>query len=225
MSMNQIGQLILLLPVLILSLSVHEFSHGFVSHKLGDPTPANHNRLTLNPLAHLSLMGSLVLILTRRFGWAKPVPIDPRYYKNPRKGMMLVSFAGPGSNFTLALVFSLVFHILAFMKNMNVEMIMGVLNNPQFNRNISGIMLIIFTVLFNAIIINISLGIFNLLPVPPLDGSKILRGVLPPRYDQYLAPLEGPMGMMILLLLASTGILIKILQPIIGFITGLILFL
>lgn len=88
-------EIVLLIPVILLSLSIHEYSHGRVSYLLGDPTPKLMGRLTLNPLAHLDLVGSLVLILTRRFGWAKPVPVNPRYYKNPRKGLMLVGAGRP----------------------------------------------------------------------------------------------------------------------------------
>ena len=112
--MNTIFELMLLIPVLLFSLSLHEFSHGYVSYKLGDPTPGNQGRLTLNPLAHLDPMGSLVLLITRRFGWAKPVPINPNYYNNPRKGMMLVSIAGPAANFFLAIVFAMTGRLVVF---------------------------------------------------------------------------------------------------------------
>ncbi|MFW5961555.1 MAG: site-2 protease family protein, partial [bacterium] len=112
--MNTIYELLLLIPVLLFSLSLHEFMHGYVSYKLGDPTPQSQGRLTLNPLAHLDPMGSLVLILTRRFGWAKPVPINPNYYKNPRQGMMFVSLAGPGANFFLAALFALIARVVVF---------------------------------------------------------------------------------------------------------------
>src|SRR6056297_159515 len=117
--MSNIMELILVIPVLLLSLSIHEYSHGYVSYLLGDPTPKTNGRLTLNPIAHLDLVGSLVLLITRRIGWAKPVPIDPRYYKNPRKGLMLVGIAGPGSNLIMAAIFAIIFKIAMMMVNVN----------------------------------------------------------------------------------------------------------
>src|SRR6056297_2758463 len=117
--MPSIQELIFLIPILLMSLSFHEFSHGYASYRLGDPTPKLMGRLTLNPLSHLDLMGSLVLIITRRFGWAKPVPINPRYYSNPRKGMMLVGLAGPGSNLVMAGIFAIIFRTVMFFANIN----------------------------------------------------------------------------------------------------------
>src|SRR5690606_27408402 len=135
-----------------LALSMHEFAHGAVSYRLGDPTPAYAGRLTLNPLAHLDLMGSLAFLISIQaglgFGWAKPVPVDPRYYRNYKKGLVLVGLAGPLANFTLAFVFSLLLKVL--------------INNPFW----------VQFLLIN-ILVNISLGVFNLVPIPPLDGSKV----------------------------------------------------
>ena len=191
-------QLIYLLPILLLSLSFHEFSHGLASYKLGDPTPKNAGRLTLNPLPHLDPVGTLVLIVTRRIGWAKPVPVNPRYYDNPRQGLMLVGLAGPTANFILAFLFSL-------------------LTKPVIFRFVGSIGLGESTATFLslAIQINLALAIFNLLPVPPLDGSKILRGFLPTKFDKYLNKLEGPAGMIILMVLAFTGYLGKIIFPVV----------
>lgn len=208
-------EIILLIPILLMSLSFHEFSHGYVSDKLGDPTPRSMGRLTLNPLAHLDFMGSLVLILTRRFGWAKPVPINPRYYRDPRQGMMLVGMAGPGANFALAALFSLIFR--------SVLMLSGASLQGMSQIRASSLTATIVQFLFLAILINLSLAVFNLLPVPPLDGSKILRGLLPPRYDRYFNMLEGPMGMVVLLLLAYTGILWKIIGPVVNLLMGLLI--
>src|SRR6056297_1210925 len=131
--MSNIMELILVIPVLLISLSIHEYSHGYVSYKLGDPTPKANGRLTLNPIAHLSLMGSLVLLITRRIGWAKPVPVDPRYYKNPRKGMMLVGIAGPSSNLILAAIFALIFRtVMALISVNSVGAIGGQVSNLQY---------------------------------------------------------------------------------------------
>ncbi|ADQ14804.1 site-2 protease family protein [Halanaerobium hydrogeniformans] len=206
--MNTIFELMLLIPVLLFSLSLHEFSHGYVSYKLGDPTPGNQGRLTLNPLAHLDFMGSLVLLITRRFGWAKPVPINPNYYKNPRKGMMLVSVAGPAANFFLAFVFAMLGRMAVFF---------GANTLFQLQQaGYSNLVQTFFVFIQLSVIINLSLGIFNLLPVPPLDGSKILRGVLPAEFDRYIRKLEGPYGMILIMILAYTGILWAFLRPIVN---------
>ncbi|MGM0436699.1 MAG: site-2 protease family protein [Bacillota bacterium] len=210
--MQIIQQLIFLIPILLISLSFHEFLHGYASYKLGDPTPKINGRLTLNPLAHLDPIGSLVLLLTRRFGWAKPVPINPNYYKNPRKGMMIVGIAGPGANFMLALVFS--------------ASIKLILNFSQYSlRGYSGNFVnLLLQFLVMAIMINLSLAFFNLIPIPPLDGSKILRGFLPAKFDQYFYKLEGPAGMVVLIILLYTGIIWKVIGPIINFLLQILVY-
>ncbi len=213
--MSGISELIILIPILLLSLSFHEFSHGYASFLLGDPTPKQQGRLTMNPLAHLDVFGTLVLIMTRRFGWAKPVPINPNYYKSPRKGLMVVGFAGPGSNFFLAIIFSLLVRGIITISNINMTAI-GQLK-------LSGLVSTSLRFFVLAVIINLSLGIFNLLPVPPLDGSKILRGMLPRSFDHYFDILEGPAGMVVLLILAYTGLLWKIIGPVVNFFFGLLL--
>ena len=210
--MQIIQQLIFLIPILLISLSFHEFLHGYASHKLGDPTPKNNGRLTLNPLAHLDLIGSLVLLLTRRFGWAKPVPINPRYYKNPRKGMMIVGIAGPGANFMLALIFSATIKLILNFSQYSLRGFGGGFIN----------MLLQFLVM--AIMINLSLGFFNLIPIPPLDGSKILRGFLPAKFDQYFYKLEGPAGMVVLIILLYTGVIWKVIGPIINFLLQILVY-
>lgn len=213
--MSNIMELILVIPVLLLSLSIHEYSHGYVSYLLGDPTPKVNGRLTLNPIAHLDLIGSLVLLITRRIGWAKPVPIDPRYYKNPRKGLMLVGVAGPGSNLILAVIFALIFRtVMAFASINSVGAMSGQVSNLQY---------VILRFLILAIIVNLSLGFFNLLPIPPLDGSNILRGVLPRNLDKYLNKLQGPIGMILLLVLAYTGILWGMISPFVNFFLGILI--
>lgn len=206
--MSTVYELLLLIPVLLFSLSLHEFSHGYVSHKLGDPTPKSAGRLTLNPLAHLDPFGSLVLILTRRFGWAKPVPINPNYYQKPRQGMMFVSLAGPLANFFLAAVFALTARALVFFSSSSLYRLQ--------QAGFGSLVQTIFVFFQLAVIINLSLGFFNLLPVPPLDGSKILMGVLPPKFDKYIRKLEGPYGMILLLILAYTGILWGLIGPLVN---------
>ena len=214
--MDNIMQLILLLPVLLLSLSLHELSHGYASYLMGDPTAKNAGRLTLNPLSHLDPVGALVLIMTQRFGWAKPVPINPRYYDNPRRDMMLVSFAGPASNLVLAAFFAIIINIMPLLTGQSLA---GLLYGMRGNT-----MITIVNFLYLAIMINISLAIFNLLPFPPLDGSKILRGVLPPKFDRYFNKLEGPIGMLVILVLAYSGLLWSVIGPVVNGILNLLVF-
>ena len=155
---------LLTLPIILFSLSFHEMAHGFAAYKMGDPTAKNFGRLTLNPLKHLDPIGALCMLLAG-FGWAKPVPINARNFKNPRIGMAISGAAGPISNLLLALIsallLKLVFEIsfFAFL--------------PQI------VISILFTFLLLSVQLNISLAVFNLLPIPPLDGSRILYVFLP----------------------------------------------
>ncbi len=213
--MPSIQEIIFLIPILLISLSLHEYSHGKVSNMLGDPTPKLMGRLTLNPLAHLDLMGSLVLIITRRIGWAKPVPINPRYYSKPRRGMMFVGLAGPGANLVLAFLFAVIIKIVLLLNGLEIRNMM--LYGYASSFAISAINFLIL-----AILVNLSLAVFNLIPIPPLDGSKILRGFLPPRYDRFFLTLEGPTGMIVLLILAYTGILGRIIGPFVRIIFGIL---
>lgn len=165
----------------IIALVLHELAHGFVSYKLGDPTPKMRGRLTLNPLAHLDPFGTLCLLFFH-FGWAKPVEINPNYYKNQKVGTALVSLAGPCMNFILAIVGAVILRFTVFL---NSE--------------------ILISFLYTFVSINVGLGAFNLIPFPPLDGSKILAGILPQnlyvtymRYEQY-----GMFFLMVLLCLGS----------------------
>jgi len=152
----QLLDILFVLPAMLIAITVHEYSHGRVADMLGDPTPRQSGRLTLNPIKHLDLLGSLMIIIAH-FGWAKPVPVNSRYFKDPKRDMLLVGVAGPAANFVTAVIFSL-------------PMRFGLLGN---NVILKGIILYI-------VMINIALGIFNLIPVPPLDGSHILQAFLPP---------------------------------------------
>ncbi|MGI6364723.1 MAG: site-2 protease family protein [Bacillota bacterium] len=176
------------LPALVIAMSFHEYAHAKVASMLGDPTPEYHGRLTLNPLKHVDPVGLLMLVIVR-FGWAKPVPVNPLYFKgNRRRGMLQVALAGPVTNFVLALVAGLgsAFSLL-FMYRGNA---------------FAGHIWLFFEYL---LMFNIYLGIFNLLPVPPLDGSKILFNILPPRYTEFLYQIEQ-YGFLILMLLLLTGL-------------------
>ena len=144
--------LLLLVPVLLFALCFHEFAHAWMANKLGDPTAKDSGRLTLNPLAHLDPMGSLMILFVG-FGWAKPVPVDVRYLQNPRIDMMKISFAGPAANLLLAFV-----------------------GGTIIRAHLVGGSLILMLVLFTQI--NIMLAVFNMIPIPPLDGSQIFSGLM-----------------------------------------------
>lgn len=191
---------IYLIPVVLLSLSFHEFSHAYVSYKLGDPTAKNFGRLTLNPLKHLDLFGT-IMILISKFGWAKPVPINPMYYRDRRRGVMLVSVAGPLSNVLLAFIFSIPL--------MYIEVVYGSRGISSFD----GIS-ILYNLSLVFYIININLAVFNILPVPPLDGSKILSGILPPAQYYKMVQYESYISMIFLLIVfIFPGVLTTIMRP------------
>lgn len=172
----------------LLCLTVHELSHGAVAYALGDPTAKDEGRLTLNPIKHIDPLG-LILMITAHVGWAKPVPVDMRYFKHPKRGMALTALAGPASNFLLAWVFLLVSRLL--------------LSLLSFSAPWQLYLLLFF---LNAAVLSIGLGVFNLFPIPPLDGSKILFSFLPDqvyytilRYERYI--------MLLMLALVWFGIL------------------
>lgn len=151
--------------VVFCTLPIHEFAHAFVATKLGDNTPERRGRLTLNPMAHIDPLGAVMILLVG-FGYAKPVPVNARRFKNPKAGMALTALAGPASNLVLALVFKLLSNLALFLYIRNFALVWNVA-----------------AMFFDyAAIINVSLAVFNLFPIPPLDGSKILALVIPPKY-------------------------------------------
>ena len=172
MDFSKIIEYIFLIPIALITLSVHECAHGYAAYKMGDPTARNFGRLTLNPFKHLDLYGTVCMILFR-FGWAKPVPINARNFKDPRKGMAITAAAGPASNLILAFLAAICIKLLALLANTLI---------PQFQNDVLFYFfyyLILFFELFH--ILNLSLCVFNLIPLPPLDGSRIFLAFLPPR--------------------------------------------
>jgi len=149
-----------LAPGLLVALVFHEVAHGYVAYMLGDPTAKAAGRLTLNPLKHLDPIGTLAFFFVH-FGWARPVPVNARYFKDPRKGMMLTAMAGPGVNFVLAGLFAGAFHLMA---------LFGL--SPRSA---------LYAVAYYGVFVNLILAAFNLLPIPPLDGSNVLAYFLSPR--------------------------------------------
>lgn len=160
--MNFIGELIYTIPAVLIAVSLHEFAHGYVSYKLGDPTPKESGRLSLNPLKHLDPFGTLCLLFLH-FGWAKPVVVDPYYYKKKKQGMMLVALAGPVMNFCIAFI-SL--------------FLAGAIFNLAGSYT-GGYTKFLVRFFGQSALLNIGLGVFNLIPVPPLDGSKVAAAILP----------------------------------------------
>jgi Zn-dependent protease len=201
--MNSLVDMIIFLPAILIAITFHEYAHGRVAYALGDDTPRLQGRLTINPLPHIDWVGFLMLFIFH-FGWAKPVQVNPYNFKgiSIKQGMMLVSLAGPGMNLLLAFIGMLLIRLLG---------------PYQANEWIW----ITVQLLQPLVTINIILAAFNLIPVPPLDGSKILAGLLPDSGTHFMYALEQ-YGMLILLLLIVTGMASRIFLPIAGFLYGLL---
>lgn len=184
------------LPGIIIAITFHEYAHARMANYLGDPTPLYQGRLTLNPFAHLDVVGFLLLLFAR-FGWAKPVQVNPLNFRGDRRrGMMLVALAGPMMNIFIAFLATLVF-------------VFGI---PE-GIPISYTQLAVAELLQPVIVINVILAAFNLLPIPPLDGSKILVGILPPRLAEPIYRLEA-YGPMLLIFLIFTGVTSTLIIPV-----------
>jgi len=195
-------------PPLLTAVICHEVAHGWVAEKLGDPTARRLGRITLNPIVHIDLwmtilfpamliaIGSPVI-----FGGAKPVPVNPLNFKNPRRGMAYVAIAGPLVNFTFV---ALLLPIFKYLETLGPQ--------QSFFLTLAGVWVV------HGILINLVLGLFNLLPVPPLDGGRIAVGFLPVFLARPLARLE-PYGLLIVVLLLATGTVASILNPIVNYFT------
>lgn len=210
MNSIDIPRLILLAPPLLFALTIHEFAHGYVAFTLGDPTAKAGGRLTLNPLKHLDPIGTIAFFLIN-FGWAKPVPVNPYYFKNPRKDMLWVALAGPATNLVIAVISAIVIKLVVLMASILP------LTNITF-----AIMYPIQQMLVASVWINLVLCIFNFLPIPPLDGSRILAGLLPDHLARSYASLER-YGFIILILLMLTNTISRLIMPIIVFAKNLLL--
>ena len=204
---STIQQLILSAPPLLFALTCHELAHGYVAWKLGDPTAKEQGRLTMNPLKHLDPLGVLAFFIMK-IGWAKPVPVDPRYFRNPQQGMLLTALAGPVANILLAIVSAVLVKILGAI--------------PVSSHLMYNLIKPIYDMMLVSVWINVMLAVFNFLPIPPLDGSKVLMGILPPEQAMGYARLE-PYGFIILLVLFYMGIIGKVIMPIIHFTVGMMM--
>ena len=182
--------LLINIPITLIALTGHEFAHALVSTKLGDPTPKYEGRLTLNPLAHLDIMGTILMILTG-FGWAKPVAINPMYYKDRKKGMALTAIAGPAANLIMAF-FGVLIGTLLLIVGRNVNLSYEVLSN---------INMIFYLFVFR----NLCFMIFNLIPIPPLDGSRVL-GLFIPNRTYYKIMQYERYSIILIMILSLTGV-------------------
>ena len=195
------------LPALVLSLSIHEYAHAWVAYKLGDISQKIRGRLTLNPLAHIDPIGFIAIVLVG-VGWGKPVTVDDRNFKDSRKGMMLTSLAGPASNLLLAILVTIILKLL---------MVFGVMNT-MINSNTGNIIL---NMLLYVIQFNIVFGIFNLIPLPPLDGSKVLAYFLPQRARGFMYTLER-YSFIIIMIIYFTNLTSYIIAPVYNLVLKLI---
>ncbi len=182
--MVDLQQIFISLPAILFGLTIHEFSHGYVALMLGDPTAREQGRLTLNPLKHLDPIGTLLLLLPwTRFGWAKPVPINPSNFRHPVRDLAISSLAGPAANFFVAVVAGLLVRLLIWT------------STAGFWLHLAN----------NFVIYNLILGFFNLMPIPPLDGSRLVYYLLPAHYAAWLNRLEQ-FGFLSLVLLFAFGL-------------------
>ena len=202
--------ILLTLPIILLSLSLHETAHGFAAWRLGDPTARNLGRLTLNPMKHLNPLGFLCMMVAG-FGWANPVPVNARYFRKPRRDMALTSLAGPVSNLLLALVFLLLLRFLG----LGVLWEQVFLAPSEFTRNLAYFAILF---LYYGVSMNVTLAVFNLLPVPPLDGSRILMALLP--WQLYYKVMRYERVIYIVLLLALA---VGVLTPVLNFLTDIVM--
>ena len=205
--MQSFYDMLIALPAILIALTLHEYAHGQAADWLGDDTPYLQGRLTINPLPHIDWIGFFMLMFFS-FGWAKPVQVNPYNFKNIRvkKGMMLVSLAGPLMNILLACIGMIALRLLNF--------------DPQVGQY-SGNMPELIQMLLPLVQINIILAVFNLIPVPPLDGSKILAGLLPDAGAQFIYSMEQ-YGPIILLLLIFTNLAEKIIWPLYNLVYAII---
>ena len=202
--MDGVAGILLLIPPILFALTVHEFSHALVASRLGDPTARLLGRLTLNPIAHLDPIGTILLFVAG-FGWAKPVPVDPRYLAHPRRDMMWIALAGPVSNVVLAALFG--------------SLLRAMVGNPYLSGTLAGNALV--SMVQYSVALNLMLAVFNMIPIFPLDGSRILTGLLPARAAERYRALEpiGPMILLGIILIGSftrVSIIGMLISPVVG---------
>ncbi len=217
--LTTIQKIVVLAPPLIFAIVLHEVAHGWIANKLGDHTARDMGRLTLNPIPHIDLFGTIIMPLLlffltsgrMVFGYAKPVPINPYNFKDPKKGMALSSLAGPGINIVMAICFSFLLRVV-------MPALEGSL--PKQSWDLFGTPL---ALMFGyGVVINVVLAVLNMIPIPPLDGSRVVYWLLPDRQAALYYRLER-YGMLLLMLLIGFGVLGRIMTPIIRPILTLLL--
>ena len=201
--------LLLSIPPILFALSFHEYAHGWMANRLGDPTAKNAGRLTLNPLAHLDPLGTLMIVIVH-FGWAKPVPVNPFNLADPKKDMLKIALAGPVSNVLMAAATGM---LIRLMQGMGMRVDSSFLGFFQY-------------MLYFLVMINLVLAIFNMIPIPPLDGSKILFGLLPAEYEESFIRYEskGPillLGLVIVNNFLGIPIFSTIISPFVTYFSSL----
>ncbi len=217
LSSEALRRLLLFAPVLIISLSIHEWAHAWTADRLGDSTARYLGRMTMDPMAHIDWIGTVIFpgiaILTGAplFGWAKPVPVDERNFRKPRQGMAWVAAAGPASNIVIAVI------LVAMLSILGHSMQMGILSI----RSTGGMAGAGVEMALMAVQLNLFLAFFNLIPIPPLDGSRILRGLSSPAIAEKIERLES-MGSWLILLLFFTGVFRILATPVFVLFEGLL---
>ena len=207
--MLSIELLLVILPIVLFSLSVHEYSHGYSAMLLGDKTAKKLGRLTLNPIKHLDLIGTLAILFIG-IGWAKPVPVMVENLSRGRKSLWIVALAGPVSNFIIAIFFAVIFNLFDMSNDIQIVKNTIELSIPYF--------------FLAMIFLNVALGIFNLLPIPPLDGGNIIYSLLPDKLADYYSRYSGRLMILFIILIF---LLIKsypdiVISPVIGIVNFLI---
>ena len=210
MEAETLQKLIIAAPAMIVAIALHEVSHGYVAFRLGDPTAKLLGRLTLNPIAHIDLFGTIIMPILLytltdgrfMFGYAKPVPINPMNFKKPRQGMAISAAAGPITNIVLAFASFLIMNILFPLASLLPDIIAETVFKP------------IILVLQASIYWNVVLGVLNMIPIPPLDGGRVLTGMLPSKQAMLFSKIE-PFGFIIVLVLFYTGIANLFIMPVV----------
>ncbi|MFQ5795062.1 MAG: site-2 protease family protein [Candidatus Bipolaricaulia bacterium] len=213
MNVERVLVIILQFIAILGAVVFHEYAHAWVAYRLGDPTARRQGRLTLNPIPHIDPFGTIILPALLAifggviFGWAKPVPIDPRHFKKPYQGMLLVAFAGPAMNGIMALLGALIWRFIraAIRSPFSPDSLGGEVATNSLEA--------LALLLGWFVIINVILGVFNLIPIPPLDGSRILNYFLPPEGKIFMARIE-PFGFLIIFALLWLGLLGRIIAPV-----------